>query len=129
MFVRFADRDSELAPLQAEFWLYAVRNPEAMGVMAEKLEEQLVALERLVAPLMERFGAAPAIPPRAVTSALLGLFQGLVRQRRVDPASVPDELFAQAVGWLLAGVRSNASTISTPLANRARRARGQNEAS
>ena len=50
MFVRFADRDSELAPLQAEFWLYAVRNPEAMGVMAEKLEEQLVALERLVAP-------------------------------------------------------------------------------
>ena len=81
MFVRFADRDSELAPLQAEFWLYAVRNPEAMGVMAEKLEEQLVALERLVAPLMERVGAAPAIPPRAVTSALLGLFQGLVRQR------------------------------------------------
>ncbi len=106
-----------------------MRNPEAMGVMAEKLEEQLVALERLVAPLMERFGAAPAIPPRAVTSALLGLFQGLVRQRRVDPASVPDELFAQAVGWLLAGVRSNASTISTPLANRGRRARGQNEAS
>ena len=45
-----------------------------------------------------------------MTSALLGLFQGLVRQRRVDPASVPDDLFAQAVGWLLAGVRSNAST-------------------
>ena len=128
MFVRFADRDSEFAPLQAEFWLYAVRNPEAMGVMAEKLEEQLVALERLVAPLMERFGAAPAIPPRAVTSALLGLFQGLVRQRRVDPASVPDDLFAQAVRWLLAGVRSNASTLSAPLANRGRRARGRNEA-
>jgi hypothetical protein len=128
MFVRFADRDSELAPLQAEFWLYAVRNPEAMGVMAEKLEEQLVALERLVAPLMERFGAGPTIPPRAVTSALLGLFQGLVRQRRVDPASVPDDLFAQAVRWLLAGVRSNASTTSAPPANRGRRARGQNEA-
>ena len=126
MFVRFAE-GQQLAPLQAEVWLYMVRNPEAMGVMAEKLEEQLVVVQR-PAPLMERFGAAPAIPPRAVTAALLGLFQGLVRQRRVDPTSVPDDLFAQAVRWLLAGVRSNASTTSAPLANRGRRARGRNEA-
>jgi hypothetical protein len=34
------------------------------------------------------------------------LFQGLVHLRRVDPANVPDDLFAQALRWLFAGMRS-----------------------
>ena len=106
VFVRVGDRNSELAPLQAEFWLYAVRNPKAMGVIAAKLNEQIDALEPLVGPAMKRSGASAEISSRWATTVILGLFQGLGHQRRVDPANVPDELFAQALRWLFAGMRS-----------------------
>ena len=115
LFLKVADRNTELAPLQAEFWLYAVRNPEAMGVIAAKLGEQLDALEPLVTRALGRFDVAPEVPPRAVTTVALGLFQGLVHQRRVDPANVPDDLFAVALRWLFTGVRSNAVTEKTPV--------------
>ncbi len=106
LFLRVADRITELAPLQAEFWLYAVRNPDAMGIMAAKLGEQVDALEPLVAKVLERSGGAAEPPSREVTTAVLALFQGLVHQRRVDPESVPDDLFARALRWLFAGMGS-----------------------
>ena len=107
LFLRVADRITELAPLQAEFWLYAVRNPDAMGIMAAKLDEQIDALEPLVAKVLERSGGAADAPAREVTTAVLALFQGLVHQRRVDPGSVADDLFARALRWLFAGMRSD----------------------
>ncbi|HEY5272240.1 MAG TPA: hypothetical protein VIJ34_03285 [Acidimicrobiales bacterium] len=39
-----------------------------------------------------------------MTTAVLALFQGLVHQRRVDPGSVPDDLFARARRWLVVGM-------------------------
>ena len=35
---------------------------------------------------------------------VLALFQGLIRQRRIDPTRVPEELFGQALAWQLAGM-------------------------
>jgi len=104
LFVQVADRDREFAPLQAEFWLYAVRHPAAMGVIAAGLSDQVDALEPVVARALDRFGAARDVAPRAVTMVMVALFHGLVRQRRVDPEAVPDDLFAQALSWLLAGL-------------------------
>ena len=109
LFVQVADRDREFAPLQAEFWLYAVRNPAAMGVIAASLGDQVEALEPVVARALERFGAAPDATPRDVTVVLLALFQGLVRRRRLDQGAVPDDLFAQALRWLFAGLRPGAT--------------------
>lgn len=106
LFVKVADRSSEFAPLQAEFWLYAVRNPAAMQVIASKLGEQVDALEHLVARVMKRFGAAQGVAPKDVTVVAVALFQGLVRQRRIDPTAVPDALIAQALRWLFVGLRS-----------------------
>lgn len=106
LFVQVADRDREFAPLQAEFWLYAVRHPDAMGVIAAGLSDQVDALEPIVARALERFGAAPGAMPREVTMVMLALFHGLVRQRRLDPEAVPDDLFAQALRWLFAGLRT-----------------------
>lgn len=103
-FVGLADRHRDLAPLQAEFWLYAVRHSEAMGIIAARQGEQLEALEGLVGRAMGRFGdAAPS--KREVTVVVLALVQGLVRQRRIERASVPDHLFAQALRWLFAGLQ------------------------
>jgi AcrR family transcriptional regulator len=99
-----ADASSEPAALQAEFWLYAVRNPRAMRVVAAKTDERIDALTPLVARAMRQYGADPAIPPEAATRVILALFQGLKRQRRIDPA-VPAELLIQALRWLLAGMR------------------------
>ena len=109
-FVKVAGRNTEFAALQAEFWLYAVRNPEAMGVMAAKTDEQIDMLEPFAVLLMERFGVATEVSPRAVARVILGLFQGLMRQHRLDPAAVPDDLVTQALRWLIAGMRQDATT-------------------
>jgi AcrR family transcriptional regulator len=103
-FVKAADRDRELAPLQAEFWLYAVRNPAAKKVIADSLSGQVEELEPVVARALQRFGAPPGAAPRDVTVVVLTLFQGLARRRRLDPAAVPDDLLARALRWLLAGL-------------------------
>ena len=106
MFVQAADRDREFAPLQAEFWLYAVRNPAAKKVIADSLSGQVDELEPVVARALERFGGAPGAAPRDVTVIVLALFQGLVRRRRLDPAAVPDDLLARALHWLFGGLRA-----------------------
>jgi AcrR family transcriptional regulator len=105
LFVRVADRDREFEPLQAEFWLYAVRNPAAMEVIAASLGDQLDALEPTVTRALEHFGAPPGVSSRDVTVVMLALFTGLVRRRRLDPAAVPDDLFPNALRWLFAGLR------------------------
>ena len=98
LLVEVADKDVDFAPLQAEFWLYAVRNPELMEAYAERMREPRDLLTELVArsvPDPARAGELSAI--------VIALFQGLVRMRRVDPDSVPDELFGRALRWLFTG--------------------------
>jgi AcrR family transcriptional regulator len=102
LLVEVADKDVDFAPLQAEFWLYAVRNPELMEAYAERMREPRDLLTQLVArsvPDPERAGELSAI--------VIALFQGLVRMRRVDPDSVPDELFGRALRWLFTGAQAD----------------------
>jgi AcrR family transcriptional regulator len=106
LFVRVADRDREFAPLQAEFWLYAVRHPAAMDVIAAGVSDQVNALEPVVARALDRFGATAGAAPREVTMVMMALFTGLARQRRLDPHAVPDDLFTRALRWLIAGLRA-----------------------
>ena len=114
MFAQFADRDRELAPLQAEFWLYAVRNPAAKKVIADSLSGQVAELEPVVARALQRFGAPPDAAPREVTVILLALFQGLARRRRLDPGAVPDDLLARALRWLFGGLRAEHHADESP---------------
>jgi len=115
LLVQAADRNAEFVALQAEFWLHAVRNPEFMAAMATQLREQVDALERLVAAALEqRGGEVPGVSARTVTIVVVSLFQGLVRRRLIEPDSVPDDLFGQALRWLFAGLRATASTGAHP---------------
>jgi AcrR family transcriptional regulator len=114
MFAQFADRDRELAPLQAEFWLYAVRNPAAKKVIADSLSGQVAELEPVVARALHRFGAPPDAAPSEVTVILLALFQGLARRRRLDPGAVPDDLLARALRWLFGGLRAEHHADESP---------------
>jgi AcrR family transcriptional regulator len=107
LLVDVADKDIDFAPLRAEFWLYAVRNPAVLDTFAARMREPAEALELLVGKKMDHHGNPAEIPAANVAVVVHALFQGLVQQRRIDPASVPDELFGQALGWLFNGV-SNA---------------------
>ncbi|QUQ62907.1 TetR/AcrR family transcriptional regulator [Kutzneria sp. CA-103260] len=97
-----ADKDTDFAPLQAEFWLYAVRNPQLMETLAERMREPRDMLTALVGRSVP--GAAKA---DQLSTIIMALFQGLVRQRRTDPDSVPEELFGQALEWLFTGAEAD----------------------
>lgn len=103
---KVTDRSVEAAALQAEFWLYAVRNPAAMQILAEKTDERIEVLTPLVSRVMQQYGADAGAPPETATRVALALYQGLARQRRIDPAAVPPGLFTLGLEWLLAGMRA-----------------------
>ena len=101
LLLRRADRRAESGPLAGEFWLYALRNPDGMAVLAEKLREQVDGLTPVIAAAMERAGTPPGITPEEMTTVALALFQGLSRRRSIDPASVPDDLYARVLRRLM----------------------------
>ena len=90
-------RGSDASPLVAEFWLYAVRHPEAMDLVAAKLSEQDRGLEPVIAAAMERYGTPAGISPAELTLVAMSLFEGLARRRRMDKDAVPDDLFARVL--------------------------------
>jgi AcrR family transcriptional regulator len=104
--VQIAERDSELTPLAAEFWLYAFRNPEAMELIAANLAEEDKGLEPVIAAAMDRYSAAPGISSTEMTMVTLMLFNSMVRRRRMDPGAVPDDLFARVLRRLFAAERA-----------------------
>jgi AcrR family transcriptional regulator len=102
-----ADKNMDLAPLQAEFWLYAVRHPAAMGAFAARVRKRREPLERLLAGEFDHEGGVyPDDLPARVAIVISALFQGMVRQRRIDPENVPPELYGDALCWLFTGIRT-----------------------
>ena len=99
-------RDPDMIALRAEFWLYAVRNPEAMEALRVQQRQQVDALIGVIGAAMERWGTPPGVPPAEVAAVVLAMFQGLVRQRRIDPDRVSVDLFAQGLRWLFSGLGS-----------------------
>jgi AcrR family transcriptional regulator len=106
MLTSVADKDTDFALLQAEFWLYAVRNPAVLDTLAARMREPREALAAVVDGSLDRSGPAAGASATAIATVVIALFQGLVRQRRIDPASVPDDLFGQALGWLFTGIEA-----------------------
>ncbi|MEU0820247.1 TetR/AcrR family transcriptional regulator [Streptomyces mirabilis] len=113
LLVHVADKDTDFAPLQAEFWLYAVRNPHVLDTMAAAFREPRQALEGLIDTWLAEQGGPAEAPAESVATVVAALFQGLVRLRRVDPDSVPEELFGQALVWLFDGIRAGAAPASS----------------
>jgi AcrR family transcriptional regulator len=102
-----ADKDKDLAPLQAEFWLYAIRRPEFQEHLVAQFRTQRDALSGVLADRAEGRGQSGDAPFDDVATVLLALFQGLVQLRRVDPALVPEELYGTAVHWLFVGLNAS----------------------
>ena len=103
---RSAERDPDLVALRAEFWLYAVRNPDAMDALTAQRREQVDALIGVIGAAMERRGVPLDVPAAEVATLVLAMFQGLVRQRRIDPDRVSGELFGRGLRWLFEGLNA-----------------------
>jgi AcrR family transcriptional regulator len=80
--------------LEHELWLYACRHPEAHDAVADRYEDARRRLGEAAAP-----NADGPRGPSGVGALLIALVIGLEMQRRLDPASIPDEL---AIAGLLA---------------------------
>jgi AcrR family transcriptional regulator len=109
LLVNVADKDLDFAPLEAEFWLYAVRHREAMQELAPP-RPQHDALRPVIENALRLRGRDQDVSADAVSTVVRALFQGLVRLRRINPASVPEELFGQALYWLFTGIGANGSS-------------------
>jgi AcrR family transcriptional regulator len=107
--VEVADKDGDVALLQAELWLYAIRRPELLGRLAAQFRANR---DSLTAVLADRAQArqAPDQPGDApfedVATVILALFQGLVQLRRTDADLVPADLYGRALRWLFVGINT-----------------------
>ncbi|MBW0103146.1 TetR/AcrR family transcriptional regulator [Pseudonocardia sp. KRD291] len=101
--VRVADAD-DLTLLQSELWAYAVRNPRARERLSAGMRGPHDALSTLVGEQRARDDETWAARDDEIATVVLAMFQGLVRQRRLDPASVPDDLYGRALTWLFDGL-------------------------
>ena len=63
---------------------------------------------------LERRGAPPGASAAAVATVVAVLIDGLVRQRLLDPARVPDDLFGLALKWLFTGIGATARSTAPP---------------
>ncbi|MEW2480365.1 TetR/AcrR family transcriptional regulator [Mycobacterium sp. NPDC049093] len=108
MLVEIADNDIEFEAIQAEFWLHAVRNPDGMQILQGRSARTLASLREILAEALERNNVDDSVSLDGFTVVVLALFQGLIRQRRIDPTRVPEELFGQALSWQLSGMPKKA---------------------
>ncbi|QZH63972.1 TetR/AcrR family transcriptional regulator [Mycolicibacterium farcinogenes] len=102
--VEIADNDIEFEAIQAEFWLHAVRNPDSMQTLRGRSARTLASLREILADALERNDIDDSVSVEGFAVVVLALFQGLIRQRRIDRDRVPEELFGQALAWQLAGM-------------------------
>ena len=103
LLVNIADKDVHFVPLQAEFWLYAVRHREEMRELALPHQQQ-DAIRPMIENALRRHGRDQDVSADDVSTVVRALCQGLVRERRINPDSVPEELFGMALHWLFTGI-------------------------
>ncbi|MFE2376878.1 TetR/AcrR family transcriptional regulator [Streptomyces sp. NPDC059398] len=104
LLVEVASEDMDLAPLQAEFWLYAIRHPEFQERMAAQFRGNRDALSTVLSDRAKARGQSDDVPFDGVATVVMALFQGLVQLRRTDPELVPENLYGDAVHWLFSGL-------------------------
>lgn len=105
MLIDAADKNIEVAALQTEFWLHAIRNPDTMDILATSTGGTLELLRNVVAGLLDDHNVDQSIvTPETFAVVVLALYQGLIRQRRTEPSRVSEELFGQVLSWQLAGM-------------------------
>jgi AcrR family transcriptional regulator len=106
LIIAVADKDTETSELHAELWLRAVREPAVMARLAAQGRRFDGFLTAVIRARFARLDPGVPVPAEALATVLNSLVEGMVQRRRADPDAVSDELFGQALLWLIAGVRA-----------------------
>jgi AcrR family transcriptional regulator len=114
LLVDAAEKNLDFALLHSEFWLYAARNPDVRQAMSDRTDAPRQSLEALVGAELRRRGAPPEVTAESVAAVIAALFEGLVRKRLIDPGSVPDDLFGQALRWIFTGISAGPAADASP---------------
>ena len=99
--------------LELELWTHAARNPDAR----EHLVRRYRGAWRGIVALADQSGDASARPSEreGVGPAVIGVLLGLELMRRVDPATVTDELAVAALVGVVAGTTHAGAAPSDPM--------------
>lgn len=105
MLIAMADKEIDAAVLRTEFWLHAVRNPELMKIEADASAKTLDAVRDILSNMLDRNGVdVTQVSVDDFATTTLAMFGGLIRQRRIEPERVTEEMFGQALRWQIDGM-------------------------
>lgn len=111
MLIAMADKEIDVAVLRTEFWLHAVRHPELMQIEAAASAKTLGAVRGILSNMLERNGVdVDAVSVDDFATTTLAMFGGLIRQRRIEPERVTEQMFGQALRWQIAGMPKKPGT-------------------
>jgi len=86
--------------LYIEFWLYAMRDPDAHRLLATARRRLRQAIADLAEDAQRRFGLDTGISGARWATVILGLSNGLALERLIDPEAVPGDLLAMILNRL-----------------------------
>ena len=86
--------------LWEEFLLYALRNTEQRAKLYADNEAAFAALVSMVEQQVRELGVDPPLSVEDLARLYLAIFDGLARQRALDPGQIPDDQFARLVTFV-----------------------------
>ena len=87
--------------LEQELWLRAARDPEVADILRVRNAEALRYSARQLEGWTAMVGAEPTAPPAELSILVKALLTGLALQKRLDPATVPDDLALRGIAALV----------------------------
>lgn len=79
-----------------------------MRIEADASARTLTAVREILTGVLDRNDVDQSVVSvDDFATVTLALFGGLIRQRRTDPSRVSDDMFGQAIRWLIAGMPKN----------------------
>jgi AcrR family transcriptional regulator len=101
-FREFLERDPDWPLLFYEFWSFGVRNPETQAEFIKRRQAVRDALAETLERVAAQLGFRLRFSAPALAAAISATLNGLAFERAADPDAIPDEVFAEFIGAILA---------------------------
>lgn len=101
-FREFLERDPDWPLLFYEFWSFGVRNPKTQEEFGKRRQAVRDALADMLERVATQLGVRLRFPAPALATAISATLNGLAFERAADPDAIPDEVFAEFIGAILA---------------------------
>jgi len=98
---RLAAAEPDWQLLYIEFWLFAMRDPDAHRLLTAARRRLRQTIAELAEEMEQRFGRDTGISGTRWATIVLGLSNGLALERLIDPEAVPDDLLATVLDRLI----------------------------